>query len=115
MLRDELAEAAAHVLTTKGHEQKSYPLTNTESVSFDKIATELSATLGKEITYTSPPVDEFDSILKKAGVPDFYVGMFMMWAVAEAQGALDVEDTTLASFLGRQPTSVKQFIKTIYG
>lgn len=115
VLRDELAEATAHVLTTNEHENKIYALTNTESVSFDKIATDLSATLGKEITYSSPPVDEFESILKKAGVPDLYIGMFMMWAVAQAQDALDVEDTTLATFLGRKPTSVKQFINTIYG
>lgn len=115
VLRDELAEAAAHVLTTGGHENKIYPLTNTESVSFREIASELSAALSKEIRYQSPEVDEFESILKKAGVPDLYVDMFTTWAVAQAQGALDVADNTLASFLGRKPTSVKQFITKIYG
>ena len=32
VLREELAEAAAHILTTKGHENKTYTLTNNESI-----------------------------------------------------------------------------------
>lgn len=114
VLREELAEATAYVLTTKGHENKIYPLTNTESVSFEEIAKELSGTLGKEIQYQSPSVDEFESTLKQFGVPDLYIGMFTMWALAQAQGALDLDDATLASFLGRKPTTVKQFIKLGY-
>lgn len=114
VLREELAEAAAHVLTTEGHENKIYPLTNTESVSFEEIAKELSGTLGKEIQYQSPSVNEFESILKQFGVPALYIGMFTMWAVAQAQGALDLDDANLASFLGRKPTTVKQFIELVY-
>ncbi len=114
VLRKELAEAAAHVLTTEGHENMIYPLTNTESVSFEEIAKELSGTLGKEIQYQSPSVDEFKSTLKQYGVPDLYIGMFTMWATAQAQGALYSDDVTLASFLGRKPTTVKQFIKLVY-
>lgn len=114
VLREELAEAAAHVLTTEGHENKIYPLTNTESVSFEEIAKELSGTLGKEIQYQSPSVDDFESILKQFGVPALYIGMFTMWAMAQAQGALDLDDATLASFLGRKPTTVKQFIELVY-
>ncbi len=114
VLREELAEAAAVVLTTEGHENKTYPLTNTESVSFGEIANELSVTLGKEVRYHSPSVTEFESILKQADVPEVYVGMFTTWATAQAQGALDLEDGTLASFLGRKPATVKQFINSVY-
>lgn len=115
VLREELAEAAAYVMTTEGHENKIYPLTNTESVSFEEIAKELSSTLGKEIHYQSPPVDEFQSTLKQFGVSELYIGMFTMWAVAQAQGVLDFKDATLESFLGRKPSTAKQFISQIYG
>jgi NAD(P)H dehydrogenase (quinone) len=114
VLREELAEAAAHVLTTEDHENKIYSLTNTESVSFEEIAKELSGTLGKEIQYKSPSPHEFESTLKQLGVPDLYIGMFTMWAVAQAQEALNLNDDTLALFLGRKPTTVKQFIKLLY-
>lgn len=115
VLREELAEAAAHVLTTEGHENKIYPLTNTESVSFEEIAQELSGTWGKEIQYQSPSVNAFESILRQFQVPALYIGMFTMWAMAQAQGALDLDDANLASFLGRKPTTVKQFIELVYG
>ncbi len=115
VLREELAEAAAQVLTTDGHENKTYPLTNTESTSFDEIAEALSVKLGKDIRYQSPPVDEFQATLKQFGVPELYIGMFTMWAVAQAQGVLDFKNPTLESFLGRKPTTTKQFIEQNYG
>lgn len=114
VLREELAEAAAHVLTTNGHENKTYILTNNESIGFEEVAKDMSEILGKEISYHSPPIEEFQSILKKAGVPDMYIGMFVMWGTAIAQGMMDLQDTTLESFLGRKPTTVKQFINRIF-
>lgn len=114
VLREELAEAAAHVLTTEGHENKTYSLTNTETASFRDIATALSETLGREVQYQSPSVVEFEGILKGAGLPDVYVGMFVMWATAQAQGALDLENDSLASLLGRKPTTVKEFLTKMY-
>jgi NAD(P)H dehydrogenase (quinone) len=114
VLREELAEAAAHVLSTGGHENKLYELTNTQVVSFFDIANAVSNAFGKAVTYQSPSVDEFESILKSFGVPDLYVGMFTMWASAIKEGALDVVDDTLERFLGRQPKTMLQFINQVY-
>ncbi len=114
VLRAELAEAAAHVLTTEGHENKTYVLTNTEATSFQDIARNLSGSLGKDIRYQSPPVEEFEATLKQAGVPEVYIGLFTMWGSAVAQGMMEVEDSTLATFLGRQPTTTAQFITQVY-
>ena len=114
VLREELAEAAAHVLTTAGHENKRYVLTNTESVSFDEIAQELTIKLNKDVRYESPSLDVFESTLKQSGIPEVYIGLLSTWSVAQAQGMLDLEDTTLASFLGRKPTTAKQFIDQVY-
>ena len=114
VLREELAEAAAHVLTTEGHENKTYVLTNGESTSFHDIARDLSASLGKEIQYQSPPVEEFQATLQQMEVPDMYIGMLTTWGRAVAQGMMDVKDSTLASFLGRKPTTTAQFISQVY-
>lgn len=115
VLREELAEAAAHVLTTEGHKNKTYSLTNTEAASFGDIAKELSGVLVKEVQYQSPSAAEFEAIMKGAGVPEVYIGMFIMWATAQEQGALDLEDDTLANLLDRKPTTVRQFITKVYG
>jgi NAD(P)H dehydrogenase (quinone) len=114
VLRAELAEAAAHVLTTEGHENKTYVLAGPEATSFQDIAQDLSESLGKDIWYQSPAVEEFQAMLQQAGVPEVYIGLFTMWASAVAQGMLEVEDATLATFLGRQPTTTAQFIRQVY-
>jgi len=115
VLREELAEAAANVLTTEGHENKTYVLANTEATSFQDIARDLSRRLGKDIRYQSPPVEEFQATLKQASVPEVYIDLFTTWASAVAQGMMDVQDSTLAAFLGRKPTTTAQFITQIYG
>ncbi|AKD54847.1 SDR family oxidoreductase [Spirosoma radiotolerans] len=114
VLREELAEAAAHVLTTAGHLNQVYPLTNTTSASFYDIAGELANVLGKDVSYQSPSVSEFESTLKSMDIPDSYIGMFTMWALALSQSTLDVVDPTLANFLGRKPTTVGQFLNQVY-
>lgn len=115
VLREELAEAASYVLSTEGHENKTYPLTNIESVSFGGVAHALSATLGKTVTYQSPPVPEFEATMKQFGVPDLYTSMFIMWAEALKQSTMDLQDSSLQSFLGRKPITVNQFISQVYG
>ncbi len=114
VLREELAEAAAYTLTTEGHENKTYPLTNIKAVGFDDIAKEITHILGRHIAYQSPSTEEFSAMLRKFGIPDLYIGMFTMWGTALAEGMMDVEDTSLASLLGRKPTTVQQFITQVY-
>ncbi|MBB2148583.1 SDR family oxidoreductase [Pedobacter gandavensis] len=114
VLREELAEAAAQVLTTEGHENQIYSLTNSTSVSFTEIAKAIAGQLGKEVKYQSLEVDLFESKMKQLEVPDLYIGMFTMWAMAHAEGTMDVSNDTLARFLGRKPTTMTQFIAQIY-
>ena len=114
VLKEELAEAAAQILTTDGHNGKTYVLTNTESVNFEQIAGYISTALGKKIDFISPEIEEFESTLKTAGVPDQYIGMMTMWGSAQAQGALDLKDSTLMELLDRRPTAVKTFIENIF-
>ena len=115
VLREELAEAAAQVLTTEGHENKSYVLTNTVAIGFERIAAYISETLGKDIKYTVPDVKTFSENLKESGVPDMYINMMTMWGTAIAEGTMDIEDSTLELLLGRKPASVQEFIRKIYG
>jgi len=115
VLREELAEAAAHVVLTESHDNKTYQLTNTEAVNFAAIANALSIKLGREVEYSSPSIQEFEALIRNHGVPDLYIGMFTMWGSALAQETMDVEDNTLEQFLGKKPTSLIQFIDQVYG
>jgi len=114
VLREELAEAAAYVLTSQGHDNKIYPLTNNESVNFREIANSIGKAIEKEVNYISPSPSEFEAILSQAGVPEMYITALTMWASAHEQGALYLKNNTLEEFLSRKPTSLQQFIDRVY-
>lgn len=113
VLREELAEAAAHVLITPGHEKQTYSLTNSSSVSFKEIAQALAKQLGKAVEYKPLEVELFESKMKQVGVPDLFIGMLVMWARAQAEGSIDIVNDKLESFLGRKPTSMSEFIARV--
>jgi NAD(P)H dehydrogenase (quinone) len=113
-LRNDMAEATANVLTSEGHENKAYSLNNTENVSIQEIAEDLSEIVGKQINYVSPPQDIYVKTLTEAGVPAEYVGVFAGVAEAIKQGEFSTEKTDLENLLGRKPTTTKDFLKVVY-
>ncbi len=114
VLRSEMAEAAASILATDGHIGKEYDFTNAEAVTYQEIAKTVSEVIGKPINYVSPSVEEYGKTLSSYGVPAEVVGIFSSFAVAQAQGELDLESTDLEKLLGRRPTSVKDFLIKLY-
>ncbi|MFC4097556.1 SDR family oxidoreductase [Euzebyella saccharophila] len=115
LLRTEMAEAAAEVLTTNGHENTTYVLSNPDVVSYMDIAQILSDITGKEIKYQSPTVADFEKALKDKNVPDEYIGLFVGFSIAQAQGELALQDASLEQLLGRKPITIRETLTKIYG
>lgn len=113
-LRSEMAEATANLLTSSGHENKTYHFANTEAYTYSDVAAYISELTGKEIQYISPSAEEYTQTLTNAGVPPDYINMFAGFAIAQAQGDLETVSNDLENMLGRKPTSLKEFLKTIY-
>lgn len=114
VLRQELAEAAAVVLTSEGHENKAYPLVNNEAVSYNEVAETITQISGKNIAYQSPSPEEYQATLKTYGVPDEYIGLFTAFSVAQAKGELEMSNNSLEKLLGRKPTTTKAYLTKIY-
>lgn len=114
VLREEMAEAAANILTTKGHENKTYKISSEKTWSYREIAQILTNITGKPIKYVSPTPEEFGETMKKAGVPDMYIGVFTVFSVAIAQNELNTPDNTLEKLLGRKPTDLETFFNQVY-
>lgn len=112
-LRAEMAEAAANVLLSNGHEGKEYTIANTSNFSFDDVANGISKVSGKKINYT-PSKEEYVSRMNKAGVPDQYVGMFTAFAEAIKQGEFESGKTDLEHLLGRKPGTLSAFLEKTY-
>ncbi len=113
-LRKDMAEATAAILSGAGHENKEYLFSNNESASFAEIADILSGILGKKIAYTDPGAEAFRNALKKAGVPDMFIGMQAGFGEAIRQGEFAATSNDLERLLGRKPVSVKAFLASIY-
>jgi NAD(P)H dehydrogenase (quinone) len=113
-LRKEMAEAAAHILATDGHESKEYDITSDKACSYNEIAAILSTLTGKAIKYVSPSKEEFVKTLSAAGIPMQYVKIRAGFADAIKQGEFEKTSLTLEQFIGRKPTSAEDFLKSIY-
>lgn len=113
-LRNDMAEAAAIILSSHGHDNKEYSLSNTENISLQEIAQELSEITGKQINYVSPTKEVYVEVLTKAQVPTEYIGMFAGFADAIKQGEFTADETDLENLLGRKPTSAKEFLRAVY-
>ncbi len=110
--RLDIAEAAANLLTTEGHENKEYKIANTENYSLQDAAAILSDLSGKSVSYTSPTAEVYTDTLSKAGVPMEYIGMFASFSEAIKQGEFKTSTTDLEKLLGRKPVTLKNYFKS---
>jgi uncharacterized protein YbjT (DUF2867 family) len=69
----DVGAVAAVVLTNPGHEGKTYDVTGPEALSYDDVASKLSARLGRRVEYVDVPDDAARSALAGAGLGDWLV------------------------------------------
>ena len=114
LLRHDMAEAGAAVLTTEGHENKEYVIAANQAYSYADIASILSDITGKDISYVSPSKEEFTNTLSEQGVPDEIIGMSVGFAEAIKQGEFEGTSSAVETLTGRQPTSLPEYLKSVY-
>lgn len=108
--RADLAEAAAVVLTSEGHEGKSYELAGDEAYTLADLAAELSRQTGRAIPYRNLPEAEYAAALAGAGLPEPVAGMIAGWDVATAAGALFDDGRQLSALIGRPTTPLRTVV-----
>jgi NAD(P)H dehydrogenase (quinone) len=114
-LREDMAEAAAAVLSGKGHENKEYSISNHESVTLHDVASSLSKITGKQVTYLNPDATTYHSALTQAGVPAQYIGLFAGFSEAMKQGEFSKTSNELENLIGRKASSVHSYLESVYG
>jgi uncharacterized protein YbjT (DUF2867 family) len=105
----DLAEVAIAVLTTSGHEGKTYPLTGPESLSMAEVAEKLSAATGKTIRYVDVPPEEANKARLAAGMPPYLAeGLDELFA-ERRNGKESTVWPTIEEVFGRKPTTFDEF------
>ncbi|MCL6220505.1 SDR family oxidoreductase [Zunongwangia pacifica] len=113
--RKDFAEAEANILVSpEEYTNKIYEFNGSEQVSFEEISEILTEILGEKVVYVSPKVDEFESQMKAAGLPDEIVGMLSMFSQGIANGEFNFEKTDIEKAVGRKTQTVKEFLGEVY-
>ncbi len=112
--RMDMAEASATLLASDAYQENVYPFASDEVYSFDDIAKILSELSGKEVPYLNPSKENFITTMKGFGVPETAAGFMAAFGEAIANDELDTKRTVLPELLGRKPTSLKEYLRSVY-
>jgi NAD(P)H dehydrogenase (quinone) len=113
--RDDLALAAAVVLSTDGHENAVYELTGPSAWTFAELAELVSRISGKPLAHQNVTAAELADGLRAAGLPEFVVGAFTDMQTVVHSGALATVRPDLAKLIGRPPESIEDAVRATIG
>lgn len=108
--RADLAEAAAVVLTTDGHADRTYELAGDKAYTLTEFAAELSRQTGKDIPYQNLPEADYAAALQKFGLPADLAGSIASWDYLASKGALFDDSQQLSTLIGRPTTPLSAAI-----
>lgn len=103
--RQDLAEAAAAVMATDGHENKVYELGGDEALTLSEIATAIGQQSGQTVVYQDLPLDALTQVYVGAGLPEPMAGLFADSAAAIGRGEWATDSGDLRRLIGRSTTS----------
>jgi NAD(P)H dehydrogenase (quinone) len=109
--RADFADAAVAVLTSDGHDGKTYELAGDEPWTLGDLAKEISQQGGKEIPYRNLPEAEYANALAGFGLPAPLAKAIAGWDVGASNGALLDESRQLSKLIGRPTTPMRDTVK----
>lgn len=102
--RADFAAAAAAVLSSPGHEGKTYELAGDDAHTLTDLAAEISRQTGRDIPYKDLPEAEYAAILASFGLPEHFAHGIASWDADAATGALFDDSHQLSRLIGRPTT-----------
>lgn len=102
--RADFAEAAVTVLTSGGHDGKTYELAGDDAWTLTDLAAEISRQTGKALPYKNLTEAEYAAVLVGFGFPEPMARAYASFDVAATQGALFDDGHQLSRLIGRPTT-----------
>ncbi|MBW8244793.1 SDR family oxidoreductase [Muricauda oceani] len=109
--RDELAEAHAEILSTPGHENKTYSLGASHTISFSEIAKILSGLKGEPVSFNTITAEEYMDGIVGQGVPRHVAEFITGWVLAIEGGEFEHQSGDLERLLGRKTKTFKELME----
>lgn len=108
--RADYAEAAAVVLTSPGHEGKTYELAGDTSYTLTDLSAEISRQSGKALPYKNLPEADYAAALISFGLPEGFARAIAGWDVGASKGALFEDGRQLSGLIGRPTTPLSKVV-----
>lgn len=114
--QQDYAEAAAAVLSGKGHENTVYELSG-KPLTQEELASTVGKVLGREVPVQQVDDATYAEVMKNAGVPDFVIPMLVSIQQGIREGDLEIQSDDFEKVLGRPLTSLddalRQLVRTL--
>lgn len=112
---EDVADAAAIVLTEAGHEGAIYELVGPEVLTQHQVAQALGQALGREVRFERLPLEEWEQAARARGLSEYAVDTLKrMFLYYDAYGFWG-NPNVLRWLLGRHPTSLAAFARRVKG
>jgi len=109
---EDIAKAAFALLTTSGHESKTYTISGPEALSMAEIAEQISQAIGKTVRYVNIAPEERKRIQLAAGIPAYVVDALDVQSRLRREGnGEDVVHLETHTALGIRPTTFAEFAR----
>jgi NAD(P)H dehydrogenase (quinone) len=108
--REDCAAVAAVVLTTSGHEGKTYNITGPDLINRQDLAKLITEVTGKRVRVVEMDDAAYIQRTVQAGVPEAGAKVVASFGTATRQNALNIKNEALQILLGRKPRSVRELL-----
>ena len=109
--RADYAEAAAKVLTSSGHENKTYELASSDSFTLAQLAETLQQVSGQNVHYQNLTAEDYTQGLLQAGLPAGLVDVIVDADINSIDGAMQSDRKDLEHLLGHPTTSLRSAVE----
>ena len=105
----DISEFAAHVLTTAGHEGKTYTLTGPASISMHQVAAAIGEAIGKAVKYVPVTVEAQRQSILQMGMDEWMANLLDDYSAAYSANWGDLVTDDFQRVMGKAPRSIAQF------
>lgn len=106
----DIAAIAVKALTTPGHEGRTYELTGADLLSYAEMVKEISAAVGRPLSYADVPAAEFRRNLTSAGAPEPVADALVTYFTAVKDGLI-TKTSTVAEVTGLPPRRFSDWVR----
>lgn len=111
---EDVAEVAATVLTSTGHDGRTYELSGPESITFAEAVETIAKVSGRSMSYVALTPAEYREELLAAGLPDEVANELNALFEIMREGHLSALTGDVEQLLGRPPTSFAAYAERVW-